>query len=240
MAGSSLSSAGAPAGSVAAGVRNAWRDRPGLSLAFAVGLAIFATLFTSLFTNIYGLATATVATDGTLLYWLGQHDVQRGEQPWFYYLLLFPQYEFFAVLLGGVATLVATWATLRAAGSGTGVDPRLFFRFFLAVWFVGIFAALSWAGEKMPWLIIHITLPATLLAAALLGDLAERWLPRARSWAGSFGATGSGFEPVRGPARWVEPALAAALLALGVGWFLLAGRLSYGTFVPDPAPDSGG
>ncbi len=231
---------GAQAGSVAAGVCNAWRDRPGLSLAFAVGLAIFATLFTSLFTNIYGLATATVATDGTLLYWLGQHDVQRGEQPWFYYLLLFPQYEFFAVLFGGAATVLTGWSALRALVSDEGIGPRLFFRIFLATWFVGIFVALSWAGEKMPWLIIHITLPATLLAAGLLGDLAERWLPRASSRARSFGANAATSVPRQGRAPLVEAALAVVLLALGASWFFLAARLSYGTFVPDPTANSGG
>ena len=68
---------------------------------------IFAVLFTTLFTNLYGLASGTIATDGTLLYWLGQHDFRRGEQPWFYYLLLMPQYEFIAVLFGVAATIIA-------------------------------------------------------------------------------------------------------------------------------------
>ena len=68
---------------------------------------IFAVLFTTLFTNLYGLASGTIATDGTLLYWLGQHDFRRGEQPWFYYLLLMPQYELIAVLFGVAATIIA-------------------------------------------------------------------------------------------------------------------------------------
>ena len=41
----------------------------------------------------------------------------------------------------------------------------------------------------MPWLVIHIALPATLLAAALLGEAWERWRPV---------ASGTG-EPVRTP-----------------------------------------
>ena len=232
--------AGAPRGSVEAAVRNAWADRSGLSLTLAVGALIFAVLYTSLFTNLYGLSTGTVATDGTLLYWLGQHHFRRGEQPWFYYLLLFPQYEFFAVHFGGAATLLTGITAVRAALGRVVPGPRFFFRLFLAVWFVGIFAALSWAGEKMPWLVIHITLPATLLAAALLGELAERWSARTRPAAARAGLNGA--EPVAAAPRrrWVEPALAVALLVAAGSWFFLAGRLTYGTFVEDPTPNSGG
>ena len=95
-----------PPGSIAAAARAAWLDRAGVSAALIAGLVIFAVLFTTLFTNLYGLASGTIATDGTLLYWLGQHDFRRGEQPWFYYLLLMPQYEFIAVLFGVAATII--------------------------------------------------------------------------------------------------------------------------------------
>jgi hypothetical protein len=33
-------------------------------------------------------------------YWLRQQDVQRGGQPWYYYLLLLPLYEFLPLLVG--------------------------------------------------------------------------------------------------------------------------------------------
>ncbi len=46
--------------------------------------------------------------------------------------------------------------------------------FFLAYWFVEAFVSFSWAGEKMPWLLTHISLPATLLAAWVLGQLIRR------------------------------------------------------------------
>ena len=91
-------------------------------------IVIGAVLFTSLFTNLYGLATATFATDGTLLYWLGQHDYRRGEQPWFYYLLLMPQYEFIAVLLGLPAALVIGLRTLLVGVRRTEPGPRFFFQ----------------------------------------------------------------------------------------------------------------
>jgi len=205
--------ADAPRGSVGAAVREAWRDGPGLAIALAVGLAIFVTLFTSLFTNMYGLVSSTIATDGTLLYWLGQHHVRRGDQPWFYFLVLMPQYELFAVLFGGAATVLTGLQALRALATRR-VPPGFFFRGFVAVWFLAIFAALSWAGEKMPWLVIHISLPATLLAAALLGELAERWRAGgARRWG------------------WPETGLLAALLAAAGAWYALAAGYTYGTFV---------
>jgi predicted membrane-bound mannosyltransferase len=213
----------APPGSVTAAVREAWLDRAGLSGAFIAGMAIFVLLFTTLLTNLYGLASGTIATDGTLLYWLGQHDYRRGEQPWFYYLLLMPQYEFLAAIFGVAATAVAGWrAVLVGLGRATP-GPRFVFQTALAIWFTGIFLALSWAGEKMPWLVIHITLPAILLAAALLGKAAERWRPvvpgddpnrRAPGW---------------GVSQWL---LFLGLVGLAVSWFLVAAPLTYGEFVP--------
>ena len=148
-----------PPGSIAAAARAAWLDRAGVSAALIAGLVIFAVLFTTLFTNLYGLASGTIATDGTLLYWLGQHDFRRGEQPWFYYLLLMPQYEFIAVLFGVAATIIAGVRALLVGIGRATPGPRFVFQTFLAIWFIGIFLALSWAGEKMPWLVIHIALP---------------------------------------------------------------------------------
>ena len=214
--------ADSPPGSVAAAVRAAWDDRAGASAAFIAGLVIFAVLFTTLFTNLYGLASGTIATDGTLLYWLGQHDFRRGEQPWFYYLLLMPQYELIAVLFGVAATIVAGGRALLVGIGRMRPGPRFVFQTFLAIWFVGIVLALSWAGEKMPWLVIHIALPATLLAAALLGEAWERWQPVGSGAAGSIRAPG-----------WATPqwALFASLVALAACWFLVAAPMTYGEFV---------
>ena len=89
--------AGAPRGSVEHALLQVSRDRAGLVAAIGTGGVIFVVLYTSLFTNPGGLATSTFATDGTLLYWLGQQDVRRGDQPWFFFLLLTPQYEFLAL-----------------------------------------------------------------------------------------------------------------------------------------------
>lgn len=190
------------------GIASAWDDRHGLQWAVVAGGIIFVTLFTTMFTNLRGLMSGTFATDGTLLYWLGQQGVQRGEQPWFYFLLLTPQYELMALTFGLAAIALTGWRAWRAPSS-----DRQPFRLFLTVWFLGMFVGLSYAGEKMPWLIVHFTLPLMLLAGGLLGEIVERRLAARSELAGGFG--------------WLGPALVAGLLAAGGAWLIIAGRLSY-------------
>ena len=208
-------------GSVAAGWRAAWHDATGISWGVIAGLVIFATLFTTLFTNLYGLATGTIATDGTLLYWLAQHDVRRGEQPWFYYLLLMPQYEYIAVLFGSAAAFLAGGQALLVGIGRRQPGPRFFFQTLLAIWFAGIFFALSWAGEKMPWLVMHISLPATLLAASLLGKAWRRWRPA------RLDGTRVLLVPGWRAPQWMH---LTALLVLAGSWFLIAAPLTYGVY----------
>jgi predicted membrane-bound mannosyltransferase len=220
-----------PAGTVEFGIRRIWDDRTGLALGLSITAVIFVALFTSLFTNLDGLVTSTVATNGTLLYWLGQHDVRRGEQPWFYFLLLMPQYEFIAVIFGTALAGLTCWRALGAALGRWSGGRNLFFRLFLTVWLAGIFVGLSIAGEKMPWLVVHISLPATLLAAALIGGLIERAIAAVRVRRA---------DPVRSLIFWPEWGLLAALLLAGGCWLALAGRLTVGQFVADDAYNRGG
>jgi len=111
---------------------------------------IFLLLFTVLFTNIkQGIG------DGIwqgLYYWMQQQQQARGGQPWYYYLLLIPLYEQIGVVFGIVGIVVCLCRPSR-------------FRLFLVYWFVGNVFIYSWAGEKMPWLMIHMTMPLMLLAA---------------------------------------------------------------------------
>lgn len=66
------------------------------------GLMVFfwvvqVTFFTTFFTNpVNGLATGIV---GSLGYWLAQQAVQRGSQPWYYYILIGGLYEFLPIVL---------------------------------------------------------------------------------------------------------------------------------------------
>lgn len=199
--------ADAPDRTVTAGVRALWRDQQGLGIAVLLAMAIFVTLFTTLFTNLHGLASSTYATDGTLLYWLGQHDVRRGHQPWFYFLLLTPQYELFVVLLAGPMAIAITVRALWWRITGIRPESRQFVLGFLATWFAGLFIALSIAGEKMPWLIVHFTLPGLLLAAVAIGWAIERAVATGRP-------------------RWFWPA-AIAVTIVAILQIHLATRMTY-------------
>lgn len=214
---------GTPQGSVERGVLNALRDPMGLAVGALVGLFIFVSLFTTMFTNIHGLATATYAPDGTLLYWLGQQGVRRGEQPWFYFITESVQYEWLAIFLG-LSALAVTGVRAARAAFGMKVRHNLLFSIFLAVWFGLLFLVLSWAGEKMPWLILHFTLPAILLGAVLVNEVvtgAFDWI-RTRTASPRFSALSP---------RATSSVLVAALLILSGAWFLLTAHLTAGRWV---------
>jgi DNA-binding beta-propeller fold protein YncE len=90
----SLSVVAAMAGlAIAVGV---WWDWRRWLPAAGIFYAIFILFFTTFFTNGKGWATGLV---GSLGYWLSQQEVARGSQPWFYYLLIVPLYEFLPLIL---------------------------------------------------------------------------------------------------------------------------------------------
>src|SRR5947209_3518961 len=111
---------------------------------------VFLVLFTVLFTNIRGGIGDGIWAG--LYYWIQQQQVARGGQPWYYYLLLIPLYEQIGVVFGLIGVVRCLVRPTR-------------FRLFLVYWFVGNLFLYSWAAEKMPWLMIHITMPMLLLAA---------------------------------------------------------------------------
>ncbi|MBI5876026.1 MAG: TIGR03663 family protein [Chloroflexi bacterium] len=261
-------------------------------IAIVTALAIFAILYTTLFTNFKGLETGAF---GAIRYWLAQQDVKRGDQPWYYYLVLLPIYNFMpllpaligtgyyafrrntATLSFGVSALLTAVMAIAvfghspaAAGApAAGIDPALIAAFicafgalgsgvvqltrgkrtdgilllaggfgflvasfiladvlllrsavppaadapkafaiepgvvlflivlgwavasltvavlrgrsreplftaFVVHWLLTSFIIYSWAGEKMPWLSLHMSLPAIVLAAQFLNDM---WSP---------------------------------------------------------------
>jgi predicted membrane-bound mannosyltransferase len=209
-----------PPGSLAHGVLNALRDPVGLLIGSLMALFIFFSLFTTLFTNLDGIASSTYATDGTLLYWLGQHDVRRGSQPWFYFITESFQYEWLAIFLCTAACLVVA-TRLGKAALGERPDRRLLFSAFLLTWFGFLFSILSWAGEKMPWLIMHFLLPAILLGAFLVDEIvtgAWHWYGRQRKGVLGFSER-----------QWTV-GVVAALVVVAAAWFLEASRLTYGIY----------
>lgn len=218
----------APQGSVAKGVYDAWNDPASVGLGALLAVWLFLAFFTTMFTNINGIATGTYATNGTLLYWLGQHDVQRGEQPWFYFITEGIQYEWFAIFFGiaGLITLAVTIGR-RLLRRDFRYDPRILFRVLVAFWMVFMFAVLSWAGEKMPWLIMHIVLPAAVLGGTVIEDLvvnARRWY-RSRA-ARDRSPLGAALAPA---------VLALALTVMAGAFFFIAANLTWGGFGADLA-----
>lgn len=204
---------GAPPDTSAHALYLALKDRRALLLGIAGGAVVFVVLYTTFFTNMPGLASGTV---GALGYWLGQHGVQRAEQPWFYYMLMLPQYEFIAVLLFPIGVAVTLWRLVPRLRRGVPVGRRTYVRGFVIYWALLHLAIFSWAGEKMPWLTVHMTLPLVVLAASLIGEAAE-WIE----------------DRVR---RGLLPRGAALAVALGVpmlsaAWFLLWAWGSAGPWV---------
>jgi uncharacterized protein (TIGR03663 family) len=144
----------------AAGVGFWWRGKQWLKLA-GLFLAITLTLFTTFFTNLNGVGTGFI---GSLGYWLSQQDVSRGSQPWYYYFIVFPIYEYFPLIVGTAGSLVF------AKRRGFSDDSRQFVSF-VAWWAALILVGLTIAGEKMPWLSTHIAVPFILLAAWAVAQL---------------------------------------------------------------------
>ncbi|MEA3344921.1 MAG: TIGR03663 family protein, partial [Chloroflexota bacterium] len=150
-----------------------------------IAAIIFSLLFTTFFTNPKGLITAVF---GSVSYWLAQHGVQRGGQPWYYYiLLLLPLYEFLPSLfaLGGLAYYLVrrppsavrgqcSDSGLRTEDCGLPMPLSGVFLSFLAYWTILALLLYSWAGEKMPWLTTHLVLPLALLAGSFVGGVIER------------------------------------------------------------------
>jgi uncharacterized protein (TIGR03663 family) len=154
---------------------------------------IFVVLYTTVFTNGFGFMTGLV---GSLGYWLEQQPVQRGGQPWFYYAFVqIPVYEYLPAI-GVLAAIVAgitawirharkeTAETARPEGeTEAGAFPVLFF---LGYWVFSALIAYSYAGEKMPWLTVHIALPMILLGGWAFGRFFDSidWSPlrAGRAW----------------------------------------------------------
>ncbi len=159
--------------SVAIGLAWDWRK---WLLCAGIFYAIYVFFFTTMFSNGGGLATGMV---GSLGYWLEQHGVKRGGQPWYYYALVqVPMYEY---LPAAGALVAAWWAVARAkTGLRTGgrpvlADSGVFGAIpFLGYWLVAVFVIYAVAGEKMPWLTVHIALPMIMVAGWVVG----RWSVR--------------------------------------------------------------
>ena len=120
--------------------------------------AIWTVLYTTMFTNWPGVFTGSWQSLG---YWLMQQDVARGNQPWYYYFVGLSVYELLALVFGlvGVIWLIRR----RETYGGMGLA--------LAAWVIATLLLYTVAAEKMPWLLVNITVPLALVAGMFLGHL---------------------------------------------------------------------
>ncbi|HEX6510778.1 MAG TPA: flippase activity-associated protein Agl23, partial [Chloroflexota bacterium] len=82
--------------------------------------------------------------------------------------------EALALSHGGRLTLpilALTALILGLGGTVLGLSRGQLWATFLAYWSILAFIIYSWAGEKMPWLILQMALPLLLLAALFLGQV---------------------------------------------------------------------
>jgi uncharacterized protein (TIGR03663 family) len=162
-----------------------WWNRRKWLISAAIWYSIFTILYTTLFTNGAGFVTGLV---GSLGYWLAQQEVNRGSQPWYYYALIqVPIYEYLPLIGSILALFFALFRKSTPSSSGsddlsrasTLQDNDLSIRespptlALLGFWAVTSLFAYSIAGEKMPWLTVHITVAMILLAAWAIGYLID-------------------------------------------------------------------
>lgn len=165
---------------IAAVIGLAWNRRRWL-ISFGIFYAIFALFYTTVLTHPFGLFTGLV---GALGYWLEQHGVNRGSQPLFYYIFIqIPIYEFLPALGALAAAFLGIRSWLNAEDVGVpdergpydqnvqAVQSRVLAIIFLGFWSLSATAAYTIAGERMPWLTVHIALPYILLAGWVFGRL---------------------------------------------------------------------
>lgn len=133
----------------------------------AIFFGIYVLFYTTFFTNSTGIVTGMI---GSLGHWLSQQTVERGGQPLYYFALIqIPIYEF----LGAIGTLAAFiiglkrksfWSSNPSDGNSDALTSYLPIPAIFIYWSILSLIAYSFAGEKMPWLTVHIAFSMLLCA----------------------------------------------------------------------------
>jgi len=143
-------------------------DRKVMYIVLAVVVIPFVLLYSTFFTNPKGLASGTV---GAISYWLAQQEVKRAGQPWYYYLIITPLYEFLPIGLG-LLGMAYYWITGQVNRRETKDQrPLVPFVGYCIYWALSAWLIYSWAGEKMPWLMVHVAQPMIVLSGRVIDDL---------------------------------------------------------------------
>lgn len=157
------------------GEKNWWK----YSLVF---FGIYVVLFTTFFTNSAGLITGPI---GSLGHWLSQQGEQRGGQPYYYYaLVLIPLYEYLGAT-GSILAFILGWRrkSFWSAPQNNSTNAVNYLNsestekmsvpvpaIFLYLSITSLIAY-SLAGEKMPWLTVHIAFPMLLGSAWAINEI---------------------------------------------------------------------
>ena len=165
---------------VSAAVGLAWKPRRWLILA-TMYFGLYAVIFTSIFTNANGLGTGMVSSLG---YWLGQQGVRRGSQPQYYYTgIILPFYEYLPIIGSFLATIAGIGQYWRKrllsdqalASSSAENLTQIAWPLLFSWWGILAIFGYTLAGEKMPWLGIHMAFPLIMMSAWFFGRLFARF-----------------------------------------------------------------
>jgi len=154
-----------------------------ISLIFWVPFTVF---YTTIFTKGSGFFTGTI---GSLGYWIAQQAVARGSQPWYFYVLIqIPIYEFLPALGLIFAIILGLWrkpapkveekdeviGMLKEENISESEEKNFPNMFSLLVWWsITSVIVFSYAGEKMPWLTLHMAWPMILITGWALGHVID-------------------------------------------------------------------
>lgn len=119
---------------------------------------VWVLLYTTFFTNPDGAGSGIWQSFG---YWIVQQGQARGDQPWYYYFVITSIYEYLPLFFGVIGIVYYL---------GKNDD----FRLFLVFWAMATFALYTIASEKMPWLLVSVSLPLIVLSGTFLSDLFRR------------------------------------------------------------------
>ena len=140
----------------------------------AIFYPLWALLYTTFLTNYGGIKSGIWQSLG---YWVVQQGEGRGSQPWYYYFVVTSIYEFLPILIGAIA---AVYYLRRRRDA---------FDVFLVYWALITLLLYTIASEKMPWLVVGITLPFIVLSGKFLADVARRIDWRSSLRIGGYGYT---------------------------------------------------
>ena len=158
-----------------------WWGKKRWLLHMALFYSIFIIFYSTFFTNfVEGVAAGFM---GALGYWMEQQAVNRGGQPAYYYAFLqIPIYEFLPAVGVAIALAIAwikgLWSNVsdqpfkpaRESTPDTQTVPTVALLIF---WTFSSLLAFTIAGEKMPWLTIHIAMPMILVSGWAIGWLVQ-------------------------------------------------------------------